>query len=99
MDINNLVGLPGIRAPVPANLANIAAPILVKARAGSSCRLKAVTGGDINIVIQPAPDVGVRLLGESNSGRLSIGLDGGEAGEAPGDSTFNNRGLVTTAGL
>ena len=98
VDIDNLVGLPGIRAPVPANMANIAAPILVKARAGSSCRLKAVTGGDINIVIQPAPDVGVKALGESNSGRLSIGLDGGEAEEAPGDSTFNNRGLVTTAG-
>jgi hypothetical protein len=97
VDIDNLAGLPGIRAAVPPNLANLAAPILVNARVGSSCQLKAVTGGDINIAIQPAPDVGVKALGESNSGRVTIGLDGGVAGEAAGDSAFRVRRLFSSA--
>jgi hypothetical protein len=87
VDIDNLVGLPGIRDSVPANIANLAAPILVKARAGSSCKLRAVTGGDINIVIQPAPDVGVKALAESDTGRVTVVLDGGVSGEPAGDST------------
>lgn len=98
VDIDNLVGLPGIRAAVPPNLANLAAPILVKARVGSSCQVKAVTGGDISIVVQPAPDLGVKALGESDTGRVTIGLDGGVAGEARGDSAFRVRRLFSTAG-
>ena len=48
VDIDNLAGLTGIRAAAAPNLTNLAAPILVKASARSRCRLKAVTGGDIN---------------------------------------------------
>jgi hypothetical protein len=98
VDIDNLAGLPGIRAAAPANMANLAAPILVKARAGSSCKLRAVTGGDINIVIQPAPDVGVKALGESDTGRVTVVLDGGVAGEPTGGSTFRVRRAVATTG-
>ena len=97
VDINNLAGVPGIRAPAPLNLANLTAPILVKARALSSCQLKAVTGGDIHIAIQPAPEVGVKALGESNTGRVTIGLDRGVAGEAAGVSAFQVRRFSTTA--
>ncbi|HEY7544029.1 MAG TPA: hypothetical protein VID27_04060, partial [Blastocatellia bacterium] len=89
---------PGIRAAVPADLANLAAPILVKARAGSSCQIKAVTGGDINIAVQPAPNVGVKALGESNTGRVTIGLDGGVIGEAAGASAFQVRRFSSTTG-
>src|SRR5215510_676819 len=99
VDIDNLAGLPGIRSPVPTHMANLAAPILVKARAGSSCQLKAVTGGDINIVIQPAPDVGVKALGESNRGRVSILIDEGVAEDPQGESTFSTRGLVSSPGF
>src|SRR5262249_23714342 len=49
IDIDNLAGLPGVRAPAPANMAIFTAPILIKARAGSSCQLRAVTGSDVNI--------------------------------------------------
>jgi hypothetical protein len=98
VDIDNLAGLPGIREPVPPSLARTAAPILVKARAGSSCQLKAVTGGDISISIQPAPDVGVKALGESNTGRVTIGLDGGVAQDAAGASAFQVRRFSSTAG-
>src|SRR5262249_32624814 len=89
IDIDNLAGLPGVRAPAPANMAIFTAPILIKARAGSSCQLRAVTGSDVNIAIQPAPDVGVRALGEANSGRVTIGIEGGEPEEPSGDSTFS----------
>jgi hypothetical protein len=99
VDIDNLVGLPGIRPPVPANLANLAAPILVKARVGQNCQLKAVTGGDINIVIQPAGELGVKALAESNTDRVTINLDDGVADEPAGESKYNTRGLVFTEGF
>jgi hypothetical protein len=99
VDIDNLVGLPGIRPPVPANMVNLAAPILVKARVGQNCQLKAVTGGDINIAIQPALDLGVKALAESNSERVVINLDAGVAGEPEGESKYNTRGLVSTEGF
>jgi hypothetical protein len=99
VDIDNLAGLPGIRPPVPPNMANLAAPILVKARVGQNCQLKAVTGGDINIAIQPAPELGVKALAESNSERVTINLESGVAGEPEGESKFNTRGLVSTEGF
>ncbi len=99
VDIDNLAGLPGIRPPVPANLSNLAAPILVKARVGQNCKLKAVTGGDVNIAIQPALELGVKALAESNSDRVTINLEDGVAGEPEGESKFNTRGLVSTEGF
>ena len=99
VDIDNLAGLPGIRAPVPESMASTAAAILVKARVGSSCRLKALTGSTINIVVQPAPDVGVRALGESMTGQLTISIDEGIAGDPEGESKFNVRGLVSSPGF
>ncbi|HEU5236892.1 MAG TPA: hypothetical protein VFU37_07110 [Pyrinomonadaceae bacterium] len=96
VDIDNLLGIPGIRAPVPANMTNLAAAILVKARAGSSCKLKAVTGGNINIVIQPAPDAGVKALGEAKTGQISIGIEGGVAEDLAEDTTFPVRGLISS---
>jgi len=99
VDIDNLAGLPGIREAVPSNLAHLAAPILVKARVGRNCQLKAITGGDINISIQPAPELGVKALAESNSERVTINLDNGVAGEPEGESKFNTRGLVNTEGF
>jgi hypothetical protein len=98
VDIDNLAGLPGIRAAVPAQLAALAAPVLVKAHVASSCQLKAVTGGDINIAVQPAPDLGVQALGESNNGRVNITVDAAVAGETPGESPFRVRRFFTTAG-
>ncbi len=98
VDIDNLAGLPGVRAAAPPMLAHYTAPILVKARAASSCQIKAVTGGYINIAVHPAPDVGVKALGESNTGRVTIGLDGGVAGEAVGNSAFRVRRLFSTTG-
>lgn len=91
VDIDNLVGLPGIRAPVSGQMATLAAPILVKASVHSNSQLRAVTGGDINIAIQPAPDVGVRATGESNIGSVRLALDGAAAGDSSGDASFRVR--------
>lgn len=99
VDIDNLSGLPGIRPPVATSLANLAAPILVKARVAQNCQLSAVTGGDINIAIQPSAELGVKALAESNSDRITINLDEGVVGEPEGESKFNTRGLVSTDGF
>jgi hypothetical protein len=97
VDIDNLVGLPGIRSPVPADMSSLAAPIRVKARVAASCWISAVTGGSINIAIQPAADLGVRALGESNDGRVNVTLDGGAAEEPAGTSSFRVRRALSTA--
>ncbi len=96
VDIDNLVGLPGIRAPVAGQLAALAAPILVKARVRSNSQLRAVTGGDIDIAIQPAPDVGVRATGESNTGRVRLTLDGAAPEDSTGDASFRVRRTSST---
>src|SRR5574341_1387065 len=70
VEIDNLAGLPGIRPSVAPEQAAPTAPILVKARIASSCQLKAVTGGDINIAIQPDPSLGVRAWGGANNGAV-----------------------------
>jgi hypothetical protein len=77
VDIDNLSGLPGIRPPVPPELASLAAPIMVKARIASNCQLKVVTGGDINIAIQPAPLLGVKAWGGANNGAVRVAIDKG----------------------
>jgi hypothetical protein len=80
VDIDNLAGIPGVRPPVPAAIAGLAAPILVKVRrVNSNSKIRAVTGGDIKIAVQPAPGLGVRVLGESNTGQVNVGLDTGVA--------------------
>lgn len=98
VDIDNLAGLPGIRARVSSEVASLSAPILVKATVRSSCRLSAVTGGDINIAIQPAPDLGVQALGESNSGRVTVMINDGVPSDPVGESAFRTRRFVSTAG-
>src|SRR5262245_7942272 len=77
IDIDNLAGLPGIRPPVAPEQAAPTAPILVKARIASSCQLKAVTGGDINVAIQPDPSLGVRAWGGANNGAVRVAIDKG----------------------
>ena len=77
VDIDNLAGLPGIRPSVAPEQAAPTAPILVKARIASSCQLKAATGGDINIAIQPNPSLGVRAWGGANNGAVRVSIDGG----------------------
>jgi hypothetical protein len=76
-DIDNLAGLPGIRPSVAPEQAAPTAPILVKARIASSCQLKAVTGADINIAIQPDPSLGVRAWGGANNGAVRVAIDKG----------------------
>jgi hypothetical protein len=98
VDIDNLIGIPGVRDPVPPLLSGLAAPILVKARAATTSRLSAVTGGNINIAIQPSPDVGVRALGQSNDGQVSIGIDGGVALTPASDSAYRIQRAMNTAG-
>jgi hypothetical protein len=83
VDIDNLIGIPGIRAPVPASMAALASPIRITASAASTSTISVVNGGSIMIAVQPAPDLGVRAIGESNDGRVTVGIDGG----VPGDST------------
>jgi hypothetical protein len=99
VDIDNLIGIPGVRDPVPPGMSSLAAPITVKARAVTSFRLSAATGGDINIAIQPGPDVGVRALGQSNEGQVGIAIDGGVAIAAAGDSTFRVQRAMSTGGF
>lgn len=96
VDIDNLAGLPGIRAPVPSDMAATAAPILVKGHVASTCQLKAVTGGDIKIAVQPAPELGVRAIGESNTGLVNIAINAALAGEMASDSSFRVRRLFST---
>ena len=97
VDIDNIAGLPGIRAPVAPQVLSLAAPIFVKARVSENSRLRAVTGGDINIAIQPAPELGVRALAESNSERVRVGIDGGVAGDSSSNATFRVRRTVSSA--
>lgn len=99
VDIDNLVGIPGVRAPVVPQLSSLAAPIIVKARVVSSCRLTAVTGGSVNVAIQPSPELGVRALGQANEGQVNIAIDGGVAEAAPTDSSFRTRRSSSTAGI
>jgi hypothetical protein len=88
VDIDNLAGIPGVRAPVPTPIANLAAPILIKARVTSSSRIRALTGGNISIAVQPSSELGIRAIGQANVGRVNIGIDGGVADSVPVDSTF-----------
>lgn len=99
VDIDNLIGLPGIRAPVAPAISGLAAPIIVKARVLSTSSLTAVTGGNINIAIQPAPNLGVRATGESNDGRVTVGLDGGAVTDSAATATFRVRRSAVTAGF
>jgi hypothetical protein len=99
VDIDNLAGIPGVRAPVPAQMSSIAAPILVKARVASTCRLVALTGGTLNIAIQPSPDLGVRALGQANEGQVNIRIDGAVAETPPIDSTFRVQSSFSTSGI
>jgi hypothetical protein len=75
IDIDNIAGLPGLRAPAPAPMLVHAAPITVKARVAATSELRAVTGRDINIAIQPAPSVGVQASGSADTGTVRIGED------------------------
>jgi hypothetical protein len=91
VDIDNLIGLPGIRASSPPQLTRLAAPIIVKARALSHSRVTAVSGGNIDISIQPAPDLGVRAIAESNDGNVRVGVDGGIAVATEVKSAFQKQ--------
>jgi hypothetical protein len=99
VDIDNLAGLPGIRAPVAPELSHLSAPIFVRARVAASGRLIAVTGGDISIAIQPHPELGVRALGESNDDRLRVAIDGGTATEPGGESSYRVRRQAESSGF
>lgn len=98
VDIDNLIGIPGVRAPVPRSLVATAAPIRVKARVAASARLSATTGGAIEIAIQPAPDLGVRALGQSATGQVRVGLDAGSSIPVAPDTTFPVQQQAETAG-
>jgi hypothetical protein len=91
VDIDNVVGLPGVRASISGQMAAIAAPIYVKARVAATSRLTAVTGGEIKIAIQPAANLGVRALGESNTGVVRVGIDGAVAGDSSATPEFRVR--------
>jgi hypothetical protein len=99
VDIDNLAGLPGIRPPVAAEVSGLAAPILVKASVRSTSRMTAVTGGNINMAFQPAPDLGVQAVGETSTGRVEIRLDDGVAGDSLGNAAFGIRRSFSTAGF
>jgi hypothetical protein len=91
VDIDNLVGLPGVRASISGQMAAIAAPIYVKARVAATSRLTAVTGSEIKIAIQPTANLGVRALGESNTGVVRVGIDGAVAGDSSTTPEFRVR--------
>lgn len=99
VDIDNLIGLPGIRAAVPANMAGLAAPIRITASAASTSTISAVTGGSIMIAVQPAPDLGVRATAESNDGRVTVGIDGGALGDSASTPQFRVRRTAATIGF
>jgi hypothetical protein len=97
VDIDNLVGLPGVRAPVTGAAAALAAPILVKvARVAANARLTAVTGGEIRVAIQPAPDLAVSATGESNSGTVRVGIDRGVVRDSSATAAFRVRREVSS---
>jgi hypothetical protein len=89
VDIDNLAGLPGVRAPAAPNLAPLAAPVVVRVRAAASCRVRAATGGDVSIAIQPDPSVGVRAWGGSDQGAVRVAIDGGVQRDRAGDGPRN----------
>ena len=91
IDIDNLAGLPGIRAAATAQQVPLAAPIFVKARVVANSRLTAVTGGDIRIAIQPAPNLGIRAVGESGTGTVRVGIDAGVTRDTVGNESFRVR--------
>lgn len=97
VDIDNLDGLPGIRPAVAPAQAAPTAPILVKARVASSCQIKAVTGGDINIAIQPDPSLGVRAWGGANKGAARVAIDNGIKRENVAGE-FRNQDQAESAG-
>jgi hypothetical protein len=99
VDVDNLIGLPGIRASVPANMAGLAAPIRVTASVASTSTITAVTGGTILIAVQPAPDLGVQAVGESNDGRVTVGIDGGTPGDSSSTPQFRMRRSAATTGF
>ena len=47
-------------------------------------------------MIQPAPDAGVKALGEAKAGQVSIGIEGGVAEDLAEDTTFPVRGLISS---
>ena len=90
------VDIDNVTRSIPSLLA-LAAPIYAKVRVTASCRLRARTGGDINIAVQPAPDLGVHALGESNDGVVRIAVDGGVARDAPPTEAHRIRAEFTSA--
>jgi hypothetical protein len=99
IDIDNLIGLPGIREPVPPNMAPLASPIRITASASSTSTISVVNGSSIMIAIQPAPDLGVRAIAESNEGRATIGIDGGAPGDSSATPQFRVRRSAATVGF
>ncbi len=69
-----------------------------RARVASSGRLRAITGGNIDIAIQPAPDLGVEGLGQSGSGQVRVGLDAGASLLVVPDSVVRVQQHAATAG-
>ena len=98
VDIDNLIGLRGIREPVTPAMSALAAPVFVKARVSASSQLKVVTGGNVNIAIQPSPNLGVRAIGESNNGRVNIAIERATTADLAGDASFAVRRSATTPG-
>ena len=66
----------------------LATPVLIKARVKANSKLKLVTGGSINIAVQPAPDLGIMAIGESNHGRVNVALAGATPLNVVSDATF-----------
>jgi hypothetical protein len=97
VDIDNVSGLPGIRASVVPQLLALAAPVMVRARVASGCELTAITGGDINIAIQPAPSPGVRAWAGADTGAVRVAIDPGVKREAAGGD-FQNQDSAESPG-
>jgi hypothetical protein len=97
VDIDNLAGLPGIRPPVATQLEATSAPVMVKASVASNSQIKAVTGGDINIAIQPAPSLGVRAWVGANNGGVRVAIDQGVKREGRTEG-FQNQDHVESSG-
>jgi len=82
-----------------ADLIALSAPIFATVRVASSCRLNAVTGGNIFIAVRPAPDLGVRALGESNGGAVRVGVYDGIARDTTPNAQFRIRRQVESIGF
>ena len=99
VDIDNLGGIPGVRAPVAPGVRSLAAPVLVKARVIAPSVLTVLTRGHDNIASPPGPDLAVRAPARANDRAVNIAIARAVAETVPPDSAFRLQRSCSTAGI